>query len=118
MRLGDASSPKHESDGLRVSSPMVSHDVGSGAFHDVSKDESRDDRVVESADPREELGDQVDGGGEPEGAEHQQDLRGTGHPFVTEQTAEETDQVRKEGHELSSDRFPPDHQEDDGGEQP
>ena len=88
VRLGHTSSLEHESDGLRVSSPMVSHDVGSGPFHDVPQDESRDDRVVQRADPWQELGDQVDRGREPEGPEQQQDLRGTGHTFVTEQTAE------------------------------
>jgi hypothetical protein len=66
----------------------------------VSEHERRHDRVVEEAQERDELGDQVDGEGDPRRREHHQDLGAAGAPRISNQAAEQQDQVRKERRQL------------------
>ena len=96
MGRGDAGNTEQESDGPRVPSPMVRHDIRPCSFHEVAKEERRHHRIVDGADAGQELGDQVDRRGEPHGAEQEERLRRTRYPLIAEEAAEETDEIRKQ----------------------
>ena len=81
--------------------PVLADDGGVGRAEDEPQGERSDDRVIERADDRDELGNKVDGRGEPEARDADDDLRGEAHAPVAQQSSEETDQVREEKGELT-----------------
>ncbi len=93
--------PEQAGEGGSFATPVVDDHIGRATPEQVAEGEGGNDRVVERAQDRHELGDQVEGVQQPEHAEREHDLGGPGDTGVAEEITEKQDQVGDQRDELS-----------------
>ncbi|MBI4729752.1 MAG: exo-alpha-sialidase [Acidobacteria bacterium] len=79
-----------------VASPEFRDHPGVDASERPAKDERGDERIVERPEDRDELGDQVDRGGDPQDGSEKQPLRRSRDARVTGEVFEQKEQVREQ----------------------
>src|SRR5215831_1165012 len=93
----------------RIAAPVFGDNVGPGFAEDVAQDERGGDGVIEWSEHRDELRDEIDGGGEPQRADDEQRFRSSGYARIACEFFEEDQEVRQEQRDLFRGRAATDH---------
>src|SRR5438093_10872898 len=101
-----------------IAAPVLANDRAVGRAQHEAERESRDDRVIERADDRDELGNEIDRRSEPQAGDADDDLRGKADAPIAKQACEKTDQIREEQGELAREQDATDDDEDDDDDRP
>ena len=83
-----------------IPTPVFTHSLRTGAFHQVAKHERHDEHIVKWSDHRQELGQQVDRRDDPHERNPHEESRTARHSRVAEQPSEEPRKIRQEPGEL------------------
>ena len=92
--------------GRAFAPPVIANDLRPGPAHQVPERERGDHDVVERAEHREELGQEVDRRYQPDRGKREHHLRATWDVRIPREVLEEQDQVREEGRELPGGDLP------------
>ncbi len=82
--------------GRRVAAPVLRDHISPRRTQHVAEDQRRHDGIIQGAEHRDELRDQVDGRGHPRRAKDQEHLGSSRHPRIADQPFEQQEQVRQQ----------------------